>query len=71
MRISIFAQVEGDDTASGRTVPIGTIERDSLADPASGMGLWVQEAHEQLEHIQTVVLDEQADQFIRRRRKQS
>jgi len=30
MRISIFAQVEGDDTASGRTVPIGTLERDPL-----------------------------------------
>jgi len=65
MRISIFVQVEGDEAGSGRTVPIGTIERDSLSNPALGMGRWVQEAHELLEPIQAVILDEQADLSIR------
>jgi hypothetical protein len=65
MRISIFARVEGDDTGSCRKVPIGAVERGAALDPASGMGLWIQEAHELLEQIQAVLLVEQAEQFIR------
>jgi len=45
-------------------MPLAVIERDSFADPASGLGLWVREAHELLERIQSGVLDEQVEQFI-------
>jgi hypothetical protein len=65
MRISIMAREEGVDADEGKTFPIGVIHRDPAADPACGMGLWIQEAHAPLESLQALPLDEQAAEFIR------
>ena len=46
-------------------IQIGGITREASVDPASGLGLFVREANALLQQIQTVVLNEQADEFIR------
>ena len=64
MRISIRTCVEGKDS-SPRVISIGCVERDAGVDPASGLGLFLRVAHELLRQIQTLVLNEQADEFVR------
>jgi uncharacterized protein with PIN domain len=66
MRIAIQAMisdVEGQDT---RTQDIGVLEYDAEAAPASGLGLFIGEAHQLLRQLQTVVLREQAARFVER-----
>lgn len=46
-------------------IHIGEVTRDAGVDPASGLGLFVREAQALLQQIQIVVLNEQADEFIR------
>jgi len=46
MRISIQACIESDDSSSPKVIAIGRVEHDAGVDPASGIGLFVQEAHE-------------------------
>ncbi len=66
MRITIHATIENADTSSApQVVHIGEVTRDAGVDPASGLGLFVREANALLRQIQSVVLNEQADQFIR------
>lgn len=66
MRITIHATVENADASSApQVVRIGEVARDAGADPASGLGLFVREANALLRQIQSVVLNEQADEFIR------
>ncbi len=66
MRISIHATIENEDGASpSHEIQVGEITRDLGVDPASGLGLFVREAHALLQRIQGVVLNEQADEFIR------
>ena len=57
MRISIQACVEGEDS-SPRVISIGCVELDAGVDLASGLGLFLREAHELLRQIQTLVLNE-------------
>ncbi len=64
MRISIQVCVEGEDS-SPRIVSIGCVERDAGVDPASGLGLFLREAHALLRQIQTLVLNEQVAEFVR------
>ena len=47
MRISIQACVQGEDS-SPRVISIGCVDRDAGVDPASGLGLFLREAHELL-----------------------
>ena len=66
MRISIHATIENEDGASpSHEIQVGEITRDPGVDPASCLGLFVLEAHPLLQRIQGVVLNEQADEFIR------
>jgi len=66
MRITIHATVESTDASSApQVVRIGEVVRDAGVDPASGLGLFVREANALLRQIQSVVLNEQADEFIR------
>jgi hypothetical protein len=66
MRITIHATVESADASSApQVVRIGEVVRDAGVDPASGLGLFVREANALLRQIQSVVLNEQADEFIR------
>lgn len=66
MRITIHATIENADASSApQVVHIGEVTRDAGVDPASGLGLFVREANALLRQIQSVVLNEQADQFIR------
>jgi len=66
LRIAIHAKIENaDDSSASQVVQIGEVARDPGVDPASGLGLFVREANALLRHIQSVVLNEQADEFIR------
>ena len=65
MRISIQACIDGQGASPPRVITIGCVERDAGVDPASGMGLFVREAHELLRQMQAIVLREQADEFVR------
>ena len=64
MRITIHATIE-DASSAPQLVQIGEVTRDAGVDPASGLGLFVREANALLRQIQSVVLNEQADEFIR------
>ena len=65
MRISIQACIEGESASPAKVITIGWVARDPGVDPASGMGLFVKEAHELLRQMQAIVLREQADEFVR------
>jgi hypothetical protein len=66
MRITIHATIENDGGLSpSHAIPVGEITRDPGVDPASGLGLFVRETNALLRQIQTVVLNEQEDEFIR------
>ena len=66
MRISIQAVIENSNgLSSSQVIQIGEVTRDAGVDPASGLGLFVREANALLQQIQSVVLNEQADEFIR------
>ncbi len=66
MRITIHATIENAGAASApQVVQIGEVTRDAGVDPASGLGLFVREANALLRQLQGVVLNEQADEFIR------
>ena len=66
MRITIHATVENADAFSApQVVRIGEVAREAGVDPASGLGLFVREANALLRQIQSLVLNEQADEFIR------
>src|SRR3954470_23381482 len=66
MRITIHATIENADNLSAPTlVQIGEVTREAGVDPASGLGLFVREANALLQQIQSVVLNEQAGEFIR------
>ena len=65
MKASIVATVEAENGRPASMMPIGTIERSATADPASGMGLWIGEAHELLEKLQSIILDEHVHQFVK------
>jgi len=66
MRITVHAAIENADGSSApQVVEIGEVTRDAGVHPASGLGLFVREANALLRQIQSVVLNEQADEFIR------
>ena len=66
MRITIHATIDNADGSSAlQVVEIGELTRVAGVDPASGLGLFVREANALLRQIQSLVLDEQADEFIR------
>ena len=66
MRITLHATIENADNSSAlQLVHIGEVRRDAGVDPASGLGLFVREANALLRQIQSVVMNEQADEFIR------
>jgi hypothetical protein len=65
MRISVQACIEAEDSSPAKVITIGCVARDAGVDPASGMGLFVSEAHELLRQMQAIVLREQADEFVR------
>jgi hypothetical protein len=65
MRISIQACLESEGSSSPKVITIGCVERNPGVDPASGMGLFVREAHELLRQLHAIVLREQADEFVR------
>ena len=65
MRISIQATIENENGSCAQVIQVGEITREADVDPASGFGLFVREANALLRQIQTVVLNEQADEFIR------
>ncbi|MGT2455327.1 ISKra4 family transposase [Cupriavidus basilensis] len=64
MRISIQACIEGEGTQPSKVITVGVIERKADFAPASGLGLFLRETHELLQQLQTVVLNEQVDQFV-------
>jgi hypothetical protein len=65
MRVSIHATIENENGSSSQAIQVGEITREAGVDPASGLGLFVREANALLQQIQSVVLNEQADEFIR------
>ena len=65
MRVTIHATIENPDGSSAPQVEIGEVTRDAGVDPASGLGLFVREANALLRQIQSLVLNEQADEFVR------
>jgi hypothetical protein len=66
MRIAIQAVISDADGQEPRTEDIGVLEYDAEEVPASGLGLFIGEAHQLLRQLQTVVLREQAAQFMER-----
>ncbi|WP_156901811.1 hypothetical protein [Azohydromonas australica] len=64
MRIAIQAVISDVDGQEPRTKDIGVLEYDAEALPASGLGLFIGEAHQLLRQLQTVVLREQVAQFL-------
>ncbi|CAN7777209.1 hypothetical protein LJR175_007862 [Variovorax sp. LjRoot175] len=66
MRISIQACIEGEGSQPSKVITVGVIEREDRFAPGSGLGLFMRETHALLKQLQTVVLDEQVDQFVRR-----
>jgi hypothetical protein len=65
MKVSIYGTVETDEGSPPSTVPLGVIEREATADPGSGMGLWIDDAHRLMQRLQSIVIDEQALQFTK------
>lgn len=65
MRISIQACIEGAGKQPTKVIKVAVIERNADVAPASGLGLFIRESQEILRQLQTVVLTEQVDQFIR------
>jgi hypothetical protein len=59
MRISIRACIEGEGTQNSKVITIGVVERETDFAPESGLGLFMREAHELLQQLQIVVLDQQ------------
>jgi hypothetical protein len=64
MRIAIQATISGVKGQEPRTEDIGVLEYSIDAAPASGLGLFIGEAHQLLRQLQTVVLREQVAQFM-------
>ena len=64
MRISIQACIEGEGAHPSKVITVGVVERKDSFAPASGLGLFMRETHALLKRLQTVVLDEQVDQFV-------
>lgn len=65
MRISIQACIERAGEQPSKVIEVAVIERNADVAPASGLGLFIRESQEILRQLQTVVLTEQVDQFIR------
>jgi hypothetical protein len=66
MRFAIQAVISEVDGRETRTEDIGVLEYNADAAPASGLGLFIGEAHRLLRQLQTVVLREQAARFMER-----
>ena len=65
MRFIVEVRIEGaDDRPEMAPMPIGVIDRSADADPASGLGLLLQEAKDLTQRLQTVVVAEHARQFV-------
>lgn len=64
MRITIQAQVEDPHGHAPRSVTIGVIDRAADSAPASGLGLFLGEAHEILRKVQAVMLQEETTEFV-------
>ena len=56
MRITVQAVVQDDDGTTNLPSVLGVIDRDRDSDPASGLGLFLREAHALLKALQAVVL---------------
>ena len=69
MRITVQAVVRDDDGTTNLPSVLGVIDRDRNSDPASGLGLFLREAHALLKALQAVVLAHQIDQFSRAARR--
>lgn len=65
MRISIQACIERAGEQPSKVIEVAVIERNADVASASGLGLFIRESQEILRQLQTVVLTEQVDQFIR------
>jgi hypothetical protein len=65
MRISIQACIERAGEQPSKVIEVAVIERNADVAPASGLGLFIRESQEILRQLQTVVLTEKVDQFIR------
>ncbi|MGH8338138.1 MAG: hypothetical protein ACRETL_15240 [Gammaproteobacteria bacterium] len=66
MRVAIQACVELEGAQPPKVVSLGVIERPDDFSPASGLGLFVREAHALLKELQKLVLDEQVERFVER-----
>jgi hypothetical protein len=64
MRIAIQAVISEVDGRETRTEDIGVLMYNADTAPASGLGLFIGEAHQLLRQLQTVVLREQAARFV-------
>lgn len=64
MRITVQAQIEGSDGQGSRSVTVGVIGRGADSAPTSGLGLFLGEAHEILQRLQAVMLQEQTAEFV-------
>ena len=65
MRIIVQAVVQDDDGTTKLPSVLAVIDRDRNSDPASGLGLFLREAHSLLKALQAVALGHQFDQFSR------
>jgi len=64
MRFIVDVRIECADRLEMAPVPIGVIDRSTDTDPASGLGLLLQEAEDLTQRLQTVVVAEHARQFV-------
>jgi hypothetical protein len=64
MRFSIQACIQGEGLEPSRVITVGVVDREDDFAPASGLGLFMREAHELLEKLQTVLLNGQVDKFV-------
>ena len=64
MRFIVEVRIEGADRPEMAPVPIGVIDRSADADPASGLGLLLQEAKDLTQRLQTVVVAEHAAKIV-------
>ena len=61
MRINLQAVVQDDDGTTKLPSVLTVIDRDRDSDPASGLGLFLREAHSLLKALRAVVLAQQTD----------
>jgi hypothetical protein len=68
MRFIVEVRIEGADRTTPSPVTVGVIERCADSNPASGLGLLLQETKDLMQQLQTIVVAEQAIQFVGTRR---